>query len=124
MKGTVVVSVLLLIFSTGAAAQRSTVKAFADKEDGSSHDVVEIQGCLQRQQGYFILVDMNNEYERLSNNNALKKLVGHEVKLTGKPQIRSIDNTPAGGASNVIQMRYFQIKTVQDVAPNCHAYGR
>ncbi len=40
---------------------------------------------------------MNNEYERLSNNNALKKLVGHEVKLTGKPQIRSIDNTPAGG---------------------------
>jgi hypothetical protein len=123
MKGTVVVSVLLLIFSTGAAAQRSTVKAFADKNDGS-HDVAEIQGCLQRQQGYFILVDMNNEYERLSNNNALKKLVGHEVKLTGKPQIRSIDNTPAGGASNVIQMRYFQIKTVQDVAPNCHAYGR
>ncbi len=115
---------LLLLFSTALSARASAASASADKSNSNTHDTAEIQGCLQRQDGYFILVNTNNEYQRLSNNKALKALVGHEVRLTGKPEIRTIDTTLPGGASSAIEQRYFSIKTVQDVAPNCQAYGK
>ncbi len=124
MNQTVMLSLLLLVFSTGMLAQPSGTNAFADKSDRGSHEVAEIQGCLQRNQGSYVLVDTNNEYQRVSDNKSLKKLVGHEVKLTGTPETRTIDTTPPGGASSAIEQRYFRIKTVQDVTPNCHAYGK
>ena len=124
MTQTVVLSLLLLFFSTGVLAQASRANAFAAPANSDSHDIAEIQGCLERDQGFYILVDRNNEYERLSDNKTLKKLVGHEVKLTGKPAVRTIDNTPAGGASVAVEQHYFIVKTVQDVTPNCQAYGR
>lgn len=124
MTQTVVLSLLLLLLTTGLPAQTSGKYAFAGKTDSGNHQVAEIQGCLQRNQGYYILVDQNNEYQRLSDNKGLKKLVGHEVRLTGTPEVRSIDDTPPGGASNVIEQHYFRVKTVQDVTPNCHAYGK
>jgi hypothetical protein len=124
MTQTVMLFLLLTLVSTGAAAQPSQAAMFADKDKSNSHDSAEIQGCLQRQDGYFILVDKNNEYERLSNNNALKKFVGHEVRLSGKPEIHTIDNTPPGGASSAKQVPYFQVKSVEDINPNCQTYGQ
>lgn len=124
MTQTFMLSLLLLLFNAGVLAQSSGESAFANKNDSGSHAVAEIQGCLQRNQGFYILVDTNNEYQRLSDNKSLKKLVGHEVKLTGTPEVRTIDNTPPGGASSAVEQRYFRIKTVQDVTPNCHAYGK
>jgi hypothetical protein len=124
MTQTLMLCLLLLVFNAGMLAQPSGETAFTDKNDSGSHDVAELQGCLQRSEGYYILVDTNNEYQRLSENKGLKKLVGHEVKLTGTPEVRTIDNTPAGGASSTVEQHYFRIKTVQDVTPNCHAYGK
>ncbi len=124
MTQTVMLSLLLLAFNTGMLAQPSGGSAFADKSDSNSHEVAEIQGCLQHNQGSYVLVDTNNEYQRLSDNKSLKKLVGHEVKLTGTPEVRTIDTTPPGGASSAIEQRYFRVKSVQDVTPNCHAYGK
>lgn len=124
MTRAVTLSLLLLAFSTGVPAQPSRANAFAPPGNSDSHDLAEIQGCLERDQGFYILVDRNNEYERLSDNKNLKKLLGHEVKLTGKPAVRTIDNTPPGGASSAIEQHYFIVKTVQDVTPNCQAYGR
>jgi len=121
MTQTVMFSLLLFCFSSGLFAQPSGASPFLDKDESSTAEVL---GCLERNQGYYILVDTNNEYQRLSDNKGLKKLVGHEVRLTGTPEIRTIDNTPPGGASSAIEQHYFRVKTVQDVAPNCHAYGR
>lgn len=121
MTQTVVLSLLLLSLNPALTAQSSGASAFAGKSDSAT---AEIQGCLQRNQGYYILVDTNNEYQRLSDNKAFKQLIGHEVKLTGTPEIRTIDNTPPGGASSAIEQHVFRVKTVQDVAPNCHAYGK
>jgi len=115
---------LLLVFTTGVSAQPSHANAFAAPANSDSHEMAEIQGCLERNEGSYILVDRNNEYQRLSDNKNLKKLVGHEVKLTGKPAVRTIDNTPPGGASSAIEQHYFIVKTVQDITPNCQAYGR
>jgi len=117
-------SLLLLFFSTGLAARPSAASASADKNNSNPHEMAEIQGCLQVEQGEYILVDKNNDYQRLSDSSSLKKLVGHEVKLTGKPAVRTIDTTPPGGASSAIEQRYFLVKTVHDVTPNCQAYGK
>lgn len=123
MRQTVAFSMLLLFVNTAGLAQSSGARAFA-KSGSNNHQVAEVQGCLQRNEGGYILVDQNNEYQRLSDNKSLKKLVGHEVRLTGTPEVRSIDNTPAGGASSVTQQHYFRVQTVQDVTPNCHAAGK
>ena len=122
MTRTIVFSLSLLLSNSAVLVQPSGAAAFADK--GGSHDIAEIQGCLQREQGFYILVDKNNEYQRLSDNKSFKNLLGHEVKLTGTPEIRTIDTTPPGGASSVIEQHYFRVKTVQDVMSNCHAYGK
>jgi hypothetical protein len=124
MTQTVMLFLLLLLFNTGVLAQPSGAAAFAAKDDSGSHDLAELQGCLERDKGVYILVDKSNEFLRLSENKNLQKLVGHEVKLTGKPAVRTIDNTLVGGASSATEQRYLQVKTVQDVTPNCQAYGR
>jgi len=124
MTQTVVLSLLLLFVSPAILAQPAVGSAFAGKSDSGSHEVAEIQGCLQRDKGFYILVDTNNEYQRLSDNKSFKKLLGHEVRLTGTPEVRTIDTTPPGGASSAIEQHYFKVKTVQDVTSNCHAYGK
>ncbi len=83
-----------------------------------------IRGCLQRSEGHYILIDKDNTYRRLSSSGKLKNLVGHEIEVTGQLRTRTIDTTPAGAASSTIEQSYFEVKTVQDVAPNCAEYGR
>jgi hypothetical protein len=112
------VAVLLLVYS---AAQAQTQNLFPG-EDKGAQDSAQIQGCLQRAEGNYILVDKEtNTYQQLSNNKKLKALIGHEVRLTGTPSVRTIDTTPAGGASSATLQHYIQVKTVEDVAPNCQA---
>jgi hypothetical protein len=123
MTATVVFSLLLLALSPALPAQPVGEGASGAKSSNRS-EIAEIQGCLQRDQGFYILVDANNEYQRLSDNKNLKKLVGHEVRLTGTPEIRTIDTTPPGAASSVVEQHYFKVTTVQDVSPNCRVYGK
>lgn len=124
MTHTLMLSLLLFLFNAAVLAQPSGAAAYAAMNADGSHDTAELQGCLERDKGVYILVDKNNEFLRLSENKNLQKLVGHEVKLTGKPAIRTIDNTLPGGASSATEQRYFVVKTVEDVTPNCTAYGR
>jgi hypothetical protein len=49
-------------------------------------------------------------------------MVEHEVRLTGKPAIRTVDTTPPGGASSAKEVRYFQVKGAVDVSPKCEGY--
>ncbi len=106
--------------SLQAAGRAQTETAATSSGKGSVS--AEIQGCLRRSQGQYILVDKDNTFQRLSNYRGLKQLVGHEVRLTGKPEMRTIDTTPAGGASSSIEQRYFQVKSAVNVSPNCAGY--
>lgn len=118
----------LLLFGLALAAAMALPAAGSAQNDtaqtSSAKDSVsaEIQGCLRRSQGQYILVDKDNTFQRLSNYRTLKNLVGHEVRLTGKPEIRTIDTTPPGGASSAIEQHYFQVKSADDVSPNCAGY--
>ena len=94
----VTLTLSLLLANTGVLAQPTGAAAFAAGNGGDNHDIAELQGCLERDKGYYILIDKNNEFQRLSENKNLKKLVGHEVKVTGTPSIRTLDNTLQGGS--------------------------
>lgn len=108
---------LLLISVTALCA--SSRPAASDKKSGSDYDSVELQGCLQTNQGNFILVDKDNTYERLSNTGKLRKLIGHEIKVTGKRVTKTVDATLPGAASSAVEIHQIEVKTVTDVSPNC-----
>ena len=111
-------ALLTLVALAAHASAQSEAAPPTDKNAVSA----EIQGCLRRYQGQYILVDKANTFEWLSSYRGLKNLLDHEVRLTGKPAMRTIDTTPWGGASSVKEQWYFQVKSAEDVAPNCAGY--
>jgi hypothetical protein len=115
LSGLALATVFLPAFSR---AQNETGRTSTGKEAVGA----EIQGCLRRFQGQYILVDKENTFQWLSNYKTLKNMVEHEVRLTGKPAIRTIDTTPPGGASSAKEVRYFQVKGAVDVSPKCEGY--
>jgi hypothetical protein len=82
-----------------------------------------IEGCLQYDEGTYFLMDKDGTKHRLAGaGKQLKPQVEHQVELTGKPSSRTIDNTPPGGASSVIQQYVFEVKSVKRTAENCRTY--
>ncbi len=114
-------SLVFVMCAAMVAAQPGGQSPQADQSSAGKSSLATIQGCLQRSQGNYILVDEDNTFRRLSNNGKLKGLLGHEVRLTGKPAIRTIDTTQPGTASTAVEQRYFEVKSVEDVSPNCQA---
>jgi hypothetical protein len=123
MKPYLLIGFLVLLSATALQAAPA-LEGTADKKSSSDYDTVDLQGCLQRSQGRYILVDKENTYERLSDTSKLSKLVGHEIKVVGKRTIRTVDTTQPGIASSATELRYIDVKSVTDVAPNCQDYGR
>jgi hypothetical protein len=82
--------------------------------------VATLEGCLQYDNGVYSLLGNDGvKYRLAGSGKLLKGHVGHEVELTGKNSSRSQDNTPPGGASNVITYYVFEVKGVKHVALNC-----
>ena len=79
-----------------------------------------LQGCLDYDNGvYSLLGDDGVIYRLAGSGKLLKGHVGHEVEVTGKPSSRTVDNTPPGGASSVIQQYVFEVKSLRHVALTC-----
>jgi hypothetical protein len=110
MKTAQSISLALLFCSPALLAQRTS-------------NPYELQGCLRRSGSQYVLVDRDGTWQQVSYSKQMKSLVGHEVKLTGKQTIRTIDTTPPGGASSAIERPYFQIESAQDVKPSCEGYA-
>jgi len=109
----------MVLFAAGLTGMSRSAYA---KENKTSGDTAELQGCLRRSEGQYFLVDRDGVAKVLSNNSKLKNLAEHEIKVTGTPRIRTIDTTPPGGASSAIEKPYFEVKTVTEVSPNCTGY--
>jgi hypothetical protein len=112
MKAAMALSILLAL-STGSGLQ-------AEQSTGET----QLQGCLRRSGSQYVLIDREGTSLDVSYNKKLKNLNGHEVKLTGRQLIRTIDTTPPGAASSTIQRPYFQVESAQDLSPNCQGYAQ
>lgn len=86
-----------------------------------------IEGCLQSSNGQYTLTDKSGTVHQLSG--AATKLshhVGHEVELTGKPGVRTIDttNSMGAGSSTAVEQPVFDVKNVKHIAATCKSAGK
>lgn len=115
MRKTFVLTLAVLVSTMWLAAQDSMSK--------SSSGPTTIQGCLSYTDGHYRLTDSSGKVYQLSNEaNKLTHHVGHEIKVTGAPGVRTVDTTGAGtGESTVKEQSVFKVKTVTHVADSCTA---
>src|SRR5271169_3543581 len=119
MNKTLILALGLLISAVWLHAQD------AGQTMGKSSGLTTIQGCLQYTNGHYRLTEDNGTAHQLqSEANKLTKHVGHEVAVTGKPAIRSVDtSTQPGLESTVKEEPVFKVTSVKHVADTCTSAG-
>ncbi len=113
----------LLIF---AACLQARAASASEKSQNSGKDagLTTLKGCLRSSDNEYTLTDDTGTTHGLSGAaNKLGKQVGHEVELTGKPGIRTVDTTNAGTASSAAEQHVFEVKTVKPIADTCTSAG-
>jgi hypothetical protein len=111
---------LFLILIVNSQAQ--TAKAPSDNSQASAKtsDLPALTGCLSYKDDHYILTEEDGATHQLAG--AAGKLghhVGHEIEVTGKPGIRSVDSTLVGGASSIVEQPVFEVKTVKHIDNTC-----
>jgi hypothetical protein len=113
-------ALLLLLSSAWLQAQQSYPSPDEGKAPSAPAGMTVLAGCLQYDDRQYWLMEADGTKHLLAGaGKQLKGYVGHQVELTGKPSSRSIDNTPPGGASNVITQYVFEVKSVRHIALTC-----
>jgi hypothetical protein len=111
----------LVLLLCGAWSQALQYASPEERPPSAPPGMTTLDGCLEYDNGVYSLIENGTKHRLAGSSKQLKAHVGHEVELTGKPSSRSIDNTPAGGASSVIQQYVFEVKSVRHVALTCKA---
>jgi len=92
----------------------------AGQPAGKKPDLTALQGCLRTSVGHYTLTEEDGTTHLLSGAaNKLGHQVGRQIEVTGKPAIRTLDNTPQGGASSAVEQEVFEVKTVKRLADVC-----
>ena len=118
MRKILILILLLLTFAVWSQAQDAGNTN--GKTSGKTSGLTTMEGCLQSSNSQYTLTDDTNTSHILTG--AVRKLspqVGHQVEVTGKPGMRTIDNTLVGGASSVIEQPIFEVKSVKLIAATC-----
>ena len=114
MRKTLVLTLVLLVSAVWLQAQD------AGKTSGKTADLNTIEGCLQRSEGQYTLLDNTNTIHHLSGGaSKLSHYIGHEVEITGKPGVRTLDTTAQGTASTAVVQPIFEVKAVKQIADTC-----
>jgi len=110
VRKTLVLTLVLLVSAVWLQAQ----------DAGKTSSLETIEGCLQRSEGQYSLTDNTGTIHHLTGGaSKLNPHVGHEVEITGKPGVRTLDTTPQGGASSAVEQPIFEVKSVKHVADTC-----
>ena len=117
MVKTLMLIVLLLVSAVWLQAESASLSS--DKNQNSS-DLTTIQGCLQTSLGEYTLTEKDGTIHQLTGAaNKLGHHVGHEVELSGKPAVKTVDTTGAGTASSAALQAVFEVRTVKYIAARC-----
>ena len=110
--------ILLLLVST-LCLQAQQADPGADRWRGPSGPST-IRGCLHASAGEYTITDDYGTVTAVTGNTAhLSRYVRHEVQITGKPTIRTLDTTVQNAASSVIEVPALEFKTVKLLGPTC-----
>ncbi len=118
MRKTLMLILVLLVSALWMQAQN------AAQTPSTASGLTALTGCLSYTNGHYRLTEDNGTAHQLqSQANKLTKHVGHEVTITGKPAIRSVDTSFQGQGSTVKQEPVFKVSDVQHVADTCKSAG-
>jgi hypothetical protein len=84
-----------------------------------------IEGCLQRWGFYYKVIGRDGTVYNLTRcTTGLKQYVGHEVEITGKPTVISLDTTEIHAASTVEELPALAVISVRQLSDTCAAAQR
>jgi hypothetical protein len=113
-----------LLLAASLSCPGQSASASPSSQANLPWDQSAMTGCLQKAVDHYILRDEEGTVHELSGGNSkLKKLVDHQVEITGKKGIRTIDRTAPGGASTVGEIEVFEVKNVKQLAETCKLPG-
>ncbi|MGB8885112.1 MAG: hypothetical protein WCC87_00210 [Candidatus Korobacteraceae bacterium] len=79
-----------------------------------------VEGCLQSSGTHYMVTTKDGTVTRLAGNTArLSRYVGHEVEITGKPTIISLDTTEKDDASTVEELPALEVKSAKEISQKC-----
>ena len=79
-----------------------------------------IEGCLERWGFYYKVIGPDGTVYNLTRcTTGLKQYVGHEVEITGKPTVISLDTTEIHAASTVEELPALAVKSVKELSSTC-----
>ena len=79
-----------------------------------------IEGCLQRWGFYYKVIGSDGTiYNLTRGSRGLSHYVGHDVEVTGKPTIISLDTTNVHAASTVEEFPALAVKRVKELSKTC-----
>lgn len=84
-----------------------------------------IDGCLQRHGFYYYVIGKDGRVYNLTHDTAVPgHFVGHQVEITGKPTVISLDTTETHAASTVEELPALEVKTVKQLSETCGSAPR
>ena len=97
----------------------------ADKVQAPPNVAGTLNGCLQREGFQYTLIDQaGKSYLLTGNTGKLSHLAGHQVEITGKPTVKTIDTTQPLAASTVQEIPAFEVKSAKLVSKACSSPSR
>ncbi len=118
MRATLMLMSLLLSCSLGLYGQAGDPGA--DTRAGNASAPTVIAGCLQRSGFQYTVTDKNGKsYNLTGNTGKLSHYVGHQVKITGVPTVKTIDTSEQNAASTVEEVPAFSVKSAKQISKTC-----
>ena len=112
--------VVLFLAPVLMAAQESKPQSDTGQTNKDS-GLMTLEGCLQTDQGHYLLVDKEGMSQQLSGAaGKLRHLVKHQIEVSGEPGIETLDTTQSGIAATAAEVRVFRVKTVKELAKTCN----
>ncbi len=79
-----------------------------------------IDGCLRSSGGHYTITDKDGTIHHLTGNTArLSRYVGHEVEVSGKPTVITLDTTVKNAASTVEELPALEVKSAKEISKAC-----
>jgi len=120
MRNTVLLTFVFLVSTFCLQAQSAKASQDTGKSSGKTSNLTTLTGCLQLSNTRYMLTEDNGtEHELSGAANKLSHHVGHEIEVTGKQAIMTVDTTAPGAASSTVEKWVFEVKSVKHVADTC-----
>ncbi|MGA7462502.1 MAG: hypothetical protein WBW69_19870 [Candidatus Korobacteraceae bacterium] len=79
-----------------------------------------VQGCLQNSSTHYFVMRQDGTMTRLTGNTAwLSRYVGHEMEVSGKPTVITLDTTEIHAASTAWELPALDVKNAKELAKAC-----